>query len=83
VAREVIGMGERKSAVEASQYQAAGKVVVCPHCENDTFTREEAMLNKPVSTLLKLDWVDKTGVALVCANCGLIQWFFEEPERVA
>jgi hypothetical protein len=76
-------MGERKSLVDASRYQAAGKDVVCLHCNNDTFIRHDAMLNRPVSTLFNLDWTDMTGSALVCTNCGLIQWFFEEPQRVA
>lgn len=76
-------MGESKRTEDARQYQAADRRVICPHCKNDTFAREQAMLNRPASTLLNLDWVDKTGIALVCAGCGLIQWFFNEPQTIA
>jgi len=76
-------MTKRKQTAGASRYEAAGKVVVCSHCNNNRFVWQEAMLNRRGSTLLNLDWVDRTGVALVCAKCSLIQWFLEEPQAVA
>jgi predicted nucleic-acid-binding Zn-ribbon protein len=63
-------------------YSAGGIRVVCPHCKNDTFDQHEAQLNTPVATFLNLDWTNKTGTALICANCGLIQWFGKEPQRI-
>ena len=49
-------MAKRKQTDGASRYEAAGKVVVCSHCNSNTFVWQEAMLNRPASTLLKLDW---------------------------
>jgi hypothetical protein len=73
-----------KGAAEAmgpGSYSAAGIKITCPHCKNDTFERQEALLNTRGSTLVNLDWLDKSGTALICTRCSLIQWFGEEPGR--
>jgi hypothetical protein len=75
------GVEAYSQASRSAHYEAAGKRVACQHCGNDTFEREEAMLNRRGSTLVKLDWTDRTGTALVCTRCGLIHWFLREPER--
>ena len=74
-----------KAVIDANggQFKAGGSKVVCSHCKNDVFTQEEAMLNKPTTTLFNLDWADRSGTALVCSNCGLIQWFAKEPEKMS
>jgi rubrerythrin len=77
------GVEAFEEARESRRYQAAGKQVVCQHCGNDTFTPEEAMLNRTGRTFFDLDWTDKAGTALVCNRCGLIHWFLEPPEPLA
>ena len=67
---------------EPQAYTAGGRKVVCQHCGNDRFTRREAMLNTRIATFFELDWVNRSGIALVCSNCTLIQWFGEAPEPV-
>lgn len=68
---------------EPKKYRAAGAKIVCPHCKNDVFKPREAMLNKASSTVFGIDWLDESGVALVCTKCGLIQWFLSEPEEIS
>ena len=65
------------------QYEAGGKPVVCAHCGAKTFAEHEALLNTTGATLVNLDWLNKSGTALICANCGLIQWFGKRPERTS
>ena len=65
---------------EPQAYLARGRKIVCPHCANDRFSRREAMLNTRIATFFELDWVNRSGIALVCSNCSMIQWFGEAPE---
>jgi uncharacterized protein len=65
------------------QYKAAGRPVVCGHCGGNTFSKQEALLNTTGATLAKLDWLNKSGTALICENCGLIQWFGKPPEKIS
>jgi len=64
-------------AFGAGRYQAAGKPVRCSHCGGELFSEHEALLNSRVGP----DWLDKSGTALLCDNCGLIQWFGKKPVR--
>lgn len=64
------------------RFTAAGIPVACSHCRADVFDRAEAQLNTTGMTLLGLDWANRSGTALVCTNCGLIQWFLKAPDRV-
>lgn len=64
------------------EFLAGGKQVVCPHCNNVLFERGEAQLNTRTATLLGLDWMNQSASLLVCTNCGLIQWFIIQPEKV-
>jgi predicted nucleic-acid-binding Zn-ribbon protein len=64
------------------RYEAGGIGVVCPHCRESLFDQHEAMLNTRVHTFFKVDWADRSGTALICLKCGLIQWFAEKPVRV-
>lgn len=65
-----------------ARFQAAGIAVVCTHCRGEEFERREAQLNTAGMTFLDLDWMNRSGTALVCTNCGLIQWFGKTPDRV-
>jgi hypothetical protein len=67
-------------AAQPQVYVVRGRKVVCPHCGGDRFSRREAMLNTRIATFFELDWVNRSGIALVCANCSMIQWFGEAPE---
>lgn len=68
-------------AYEPSRYEAGGIQVRCTHCQRESFREEEALLNTTGATLVNLDWLNKSGTALVCENCGLIQWFGKKPDR--
>lgn len=65
-----------------ARYRAAGKRVRCTHCAGEIFQPQEALLNTSGATLVNLDWLNKSGTALVCENCGLIQWFAKAPDRL-
>lgn len=70
------------SATGPGRFVAADRSVTCGHCGCDVFERHEAQLNSAGMTLLSLDWLNKSGIALVCTNCGLIRWFARAPDRV-
>jgi uncharacterized protein len=65
------------------QYEAGGRQVVCAHCGGKNFAEHEALLNTTGATFVKLDWLNKSGTALICENCGLIQWFGKRPESTS
>lgn len=56
-----------KEAFGTAQYQLVGKMISCPHCGRTEMQRR----NTPLQFAL-----------LTCANCGTLQWFESEPERV-
>jgi len=70
-------------ALEPGHYEAAGRQVACAHCGGKTFAEHEALLNTTGATFVKLGWLNKSGTALVCQNCGLIQWFGNRPESIS
>jgi hypothetical protein len=63
-------------------YEAGGVQVRCAHCSGELFQEREALLNTTGASLVGLDWLNKSGTALVCERCGLIQWFAKRPERL-
>ena len=65
-----------------ARYQAGGVQVRCTHCKGEVFQEQEALLNTSGATLVKLDWLNKSGTALSCENCGLIQWYAKKPDRL-
>jgi hypothetical protein len=69
-------------AFEPARYEAGRKQVRCLHCQGELFQEKEALLNTTSATLLSLDWTDKSGTALLCENCGLIQWYAKKPTRL-
>jgi hypothetical protein len=40
-----------------------------------------ALLNTAGRTFFNMDYLDPSATTLVCAECGRIEWFAEEPER--
>lgn len=69
-------------AFAPARYQAGGVQIRCTHCKGEMFKEQEALLNTTGATLVNLDWLNKSGTALVCENCGLIQWFAKKPDSV-
>jgi ribosomal protein S27E len=57
-----------KSGSEPSEYSIAGRTVRCPHCGETTFLPSEAMVTIRI-------WADSPATALICAECGRIEWF--------
>ena len=70
------------SAMGPARFAAGGLAISCTHCKKGEFEKREAQLNTAGMTFLDLDWMNRSGTALVCTNCGLIQWFAIEPERL-
>lgn len=68
-------------AFEPARYRAGGVSVRCTHCRGELFQEHEALLNTSGATLMNVDWLDKSGTALLCENCGLIQWYAKKPDR--
>ena len=66
-----------------SQYVAAGKKILCPHCTADDFAQGEAQLNTAGMSFMNLDWANKSATTLACIKCGRIQWFLKTPDRVS
>ena len=70
----------RTRATEPQAYSAAGRKVVCSHCSGDRFLRREAKLNTGIATFFNLDWLNRSGAAMVCTNCSHVEWYLETPE---
>ena len=75
------GIASFKEGAGPGTYQVAGRPVRCPHCGQQKFVSGRALLNSAGATFLKLDWADPSAATLVCAECGRIEWFAQEPER--
>lgn len=76
------GVRGAMTATGPARYQAAGLPLSCQHCKAGTFQKRDAQLNTSAASAVDLDWLNRSGAALACANCGLIHWFLKEPERV-
>jgi len=76
-----VGAKAFTKSFEPARYSAAGIRVSCTHCKGELFQEHEALLNTTSSTLFSLDWLDKSGMALICDQCGLIQWYGKKPLR--
>ncbi|ADG81543.1 zinc ribbon domain-containing protein [Thermincola potens] len=71
-----------KESFGPSRYSAGGLEITCPHCKNSEFKEGAAQLNTAGMTFMNLDWLNKSATTLICTRCGLIQWFYGEPERL-
>ena len=77
------GVAGFKDATGPGGYEVAGRPVRCPHCSHEKFVSGRALLNTAGRTFFNLDWADPSATTLICAECGRIEWFAQEPERVA
>ena len=68
-----------KEANEPSEYSVAGRPVRCPHCGEVKFAPAGALLNTRARSAFNLDWADPSATILVCAECGRVEWFVNEP----
>jgi uncharacterized protein len=76
------GVAAALSGPDGEAYAMAGRKVRCTHCGGDRFYKSEAQLNTSGMTLFNLDWMNRSGTALICQECSLIQWFYTAPERL-
>ncbi|NVJ57342.1 MAG: hypothetical protein HWE19_13405 [Vibrionaceae bacterium] len=60
------------------KYRAAGKNVVCKHCDGEFFRNGNVLLNSRFASFLGLDWANKGATTLECMDCGQIQIFAQE-----
>jgi len=68
-----------KDANDPSEYSVAGRPVRCPHCGEGKFAPASALLNTRARSAFNMDWADPSATILVCAECGRIEWFVNEP----
>lgn len=76
------GVRGAMSAMGPGKYAAGGVAISCAHCKQSEFVKREAQFNTAGMTFLDLDWMNRSGIALVCTTCGLIQWFAKDPDRI-
>jgi len=76
------GVEGYKEAKGPAEYRLAGRPVKCPHCEHQRFVSGRALLNTAGREAFGVAWADPSATTLVCAECGRIEWFAQEPERV-
>lgn len=76
------GVRGTMSGMGPGRFSAGGRPISCTHCEQSEFERREAQLNTAGMSFLDLDWMNRSGTAMVCTNCGLIQWFAIDPVRL-
>lgn len=72
-----------KEASEPREYSVAGRPVRCPHCGEGKFAPASALLNTRARSAFNLDWADPSATILVCAECGRIEWFVNEPNETS
>ncbi len=77
------GVRGAMSQLGAGRFRAAGRTIACPHCGGGVFQKREARLDTSAASAVGMDWLNESATALVCAACGLIQWFGKAPERIS
>lgn len=76
-------LGDIRRRQEPGRFTAADRPITCHHCDSDVFEDRTALLNTRVLTFFRLDWLNRDATVLVCAQCGLLQWFAKAPVRVS
>jgi hypothetical protein len=71
-----------KDANEPTGYSVAGRPVRCLHCGEGKFSPGSALLNTRMRSAFNIDWADPPATILICGECGRIEWFAQEPDRV-
>ncbi len=59
----------------SGKYETGGIPVICPHCRGREFLARDVLLNTRGLTFFKLDFLNRSATALICTQCGLIQFF--------
>jgi len=72
-----------KEANDPTEYSVAGRPVRCPHCRESKFAPRSALLNTRGRTALGVDWIDPSAYILICAECGRIEWYAQEPTEIS
>jgi hypothetical protein len=72
-------MRRRRAEVrkDGNEYEIAGRVLSCHHCQHKEFTRRLALMNTSGLSMLGLDFANKDAVCYVCDQCGFVHWFRE------
>lgn len=66
---------------EPTQVTIAGRLLRCPHCQNDRFFQRSWQLNTTGLTFFNLDWLNPSASNYVCSVCGRIEWFTDPPGK--
>ena len=69
-----------KEGTQPAEYTVAGRPVRCAHCGERQFAPGSALLNSRSRTVFNVDWADPMASILICAECGRIEWFMDEPQ---
>jgi TusA-related sulfurtransferase len=75
-------LAEDAGSASPECFSAAGKQIICPHCQHDQFESQSFTLNTRGSTAFNPDLLKTPATALSCSKCGLIQWFTILPDRL-
>jgi len=67
--------GPKLSGTRDGKYTVVGSIVTCSQCGHDRFKLRETLLNTWFLSLIHLDWLDPAASALICENCGKLNWF--------
>lgn len=60
---------------DAIKFEVFGNPMQCQACKHRYFYRHPVKLNKRLTGLLKLEWIDRDANCAVCARCGFMHWF--------
>jgi len=66
-----------------SEFVVGGAKVTCSHCDTTLFLTREVLLNTAGLTFLNLGWANEGATVLVCEQCGKLEWFLSEPEKLS
>jgi predicted nucleic-acid-binding Zn-ribbon protein len=72
-----------KEANNPTGFSVDGKPVRCPHCGGSEFAISSVMLNSRGRTAFGVDWADPSASILICAECGRIEWYAQEPTEIS
>ena len=65
------------------KYSLNGKAFSRSHCGGEFFHKSAGQINTRFATFFGLDWLDPKMTILICADCGLVFWMSNEPEKVS
>ena len=71
-----------REANDPTGYSVGGRPVRCPHCGQGRFIPSSALLNTRARSAFNIDWADPMAWILICAECGRLEWFAQEPDPI-